>query len=216
MDENAGRIDVGHDAHEVDGLVVRDRFDLKGVDETAMRVTRISDAADDRDRHLLDTHRTIEGIDGADQAGGITRGELEVVAPHAVLVVCVSVEEHVCDLGGLAALEDGFDACRFVLLFVLRSDAARRRVEHDVDLGDEVIELSGNRDSGSFQRLLCSRHCGVHGIGHAAFGERSHCECWCDVGNTDQLHVLLPSDTVCETLSDHSESGHSDFDFAHV
>ncbi len=54
MDEDAGRIDMRHDGHQVDSLVAGSLVHLQGIGQATMIVTRISHAADDRDGNAID------------------------------------------------------------------------------------------------------------------------------------------------------------------
>jgi len=71
MDEQAGGLDVRHDRHEVDCLMVRHGLDLGNVDQAAMRVAGVGNATDDGDDDPLAAHGAVETVDGPDQPGGV-------------------------------------------------------------------------------------------------------------------------------------------------
>ena len=57
-----------HDGHEVERLVVAHRVHLGHVDQAAMGVAGVGDAADDGDDDALHADLTVEAVDGADEA----------------------------------------------------------------------------------------------------------------------------------------------------
>ena len=115
--------------------MVGDLLHLEHVDEAAVGIAWVRHPADDGDGHLLDAHDPVERIHSADEAGGVAGGELEEVLADAVLVVGVSVEEHVGDVVLLPALEDGLDAVLGVEVLHLGAHAAGGGVEGHVDTG---------------------------------------------------------------------------------
>ena len=62
-----------------------------------MIVARLGNAADDGDGDLLDAEGTIQSIHGADQAGGVAAGQLQIVGVNALFEVGIAMEEHVCN-----------------------------------------------------------------------------------------------------------------------
>ena len=174
--EQAGGLDVRHDRHEVEGLVVRHGLDLGHVDEAAVRVAGVGDAAHDGDDDALHADLAVEAVDGADEAGGVAARQLEVVLADALLVVGVAVEEDVDDVVLLAALEDRLDALGLVELLVLAADAAGRGVEHDVDLAEEVVHGAGDGDAELVEGGLLAGLDDVQVVGHARPRSRARVE----------------------------------------
>ena len=159
----------------------------------------------------------MDGVDGADQAGRVARRQLEVVDPEALLVVGGAVEEHVGHLARLAALEHGFHAVFEILHLVLGADPAGRRIEHHVDFAEQVVERSAHRDPGVAERLLGARDRGEQRERHATLSSSARtAQRGCDVGDTDQFHVVLGGHSGGEAIPDDSVSGDSDLDLAHV
>ena len=207
--EQAGGLDVRHDRHQVERLVVRHRLDLGDVDEPAVRVAGVGDAAHDGDDDALHADLAVEAVDGADEAGGVAAGQLEVVLADALLVVGVAVEEDVDDVVLLAALEDGLDAPGLVELLVLAADAAGRGVEHDVDLAEQFVHGAGDRDADRVEGGLLAGLDDVQVVGHARLAQRARRERRRDVDDADQLHVPLQRHAVGETLADDAVADHA-------
>ena len=213
--QQPGGLDVRHDGHEVEGLVIGDRLDLSDVDETAMRVARVRHAAHDGHDDALHADGAVEAVDGADEAGGVARRELQIVLADALLVVGIAVEEDVDDVVLLATLEDRLDAPGLVDLLVLTADAARRRVQHYVDLAEEVVEGAAHGDADLVEGGLLLRRHDEQLVGHpylvqGADGERGR-----HVDDAGELHVPLQSDTVGQPLADDAVAHNCNFRFAH-
>ncbi len=216
VDEQAGGLDVRHDGHEVEGLVVRHGLDLGHVDEAPVRVAGVGDAAHDGDDDALHADLAVEAVDGADEARRVAARELQVVLADALLVVGVAVEEDVDDVVLLAALEDRLDAPGLVELLVLAAHAAGRGVEHDVDLAEEVVEGAGDGDADLVEGgllLLCDDE---ELVRHAGLAEGPRGERRGDVDDAHELHVTLQGDAVGEPLPDDAVADHAYLWLAHV
>ena len=123
VDQQSGGVDVGHDLHQVNALVVGHWLDSQEVYIATVSVSRVGDATDDSDDHLLDAGQTIQCVYGSNETGGIAGGELQVVLADAFLVVGISMEEGVGNFVFLTSLEDGFDAVFRVEVLVLGPDS---------------------------------------------------------------------------------------------
>ena len=64
------------------------------------------------------------------------------------------MEEDVCNLRRLATLEHSLDPGSDILLFVLGANPAWCRVEHDVDLTQQVVKTTGHRNTGFLETLF--------------------------------------------------------------
>ena len=133
------------------------------------------------------------------------------------------MEEHVCNGVLFAALEDGLDAVFFVVVFlVLCADAAGCGVEHDVDALAQLFKAAGNRD------ILCGKRsfvCAVDQIqlvfhavcaDHIVFAQRLQRQGRGKVRNTDQLHILLQCNAVCQSLTNRAVTGHANSNLVHL
>ena len=119
MNKQAGGIDMGHDHHQIDGLVIGCLVDLQRIHESAVIVAGIRNSPDDGDRDSLDAYTAIEAVDRANQARCVTRRQLQEILVNAFFVVGLAVKEDVCDLILLSALKDRFLAVFRIELFVL-------------------------------------------------------------------------------------------------
>ncbi|MPN48930.1 hypothetical protein SDC9_196543 [bioreactor metagenome] len=179
--------------------------DLQRVGQPAVIVARVGHSPDDGDGHLRYARRPIQRVHRADEAGGVAGGQFQEVGTDALFVVGVAVEEHVRDAVLLAALEHGFLIVLLIDFLVLRADAARRAVEHDVDFLHQLLEAARHRDARFLHRVVFRRDV-EHPVRHALFLERPHRQRWRYVRHAHKLHVALARHAVRQPLTYHAVS----------
>ena len=184
-----------------------------------MIIAGVGDAADDGDGDLFDAVGSVEAVHGADEPGGVAGGQLEIVLTHALFVVGVAVEEHVRDGVLFAALEDRLDAVFIVVVFlVLCADAAGGGVEHNIDLLAQLVKAACNGNVLRFERCLVSAIDEIEVVTHAvradhiALAQRLQRQRRGEIGDTDQLHILLHRNAVRQPLPDRAIPGNTYFD----
>ena len=185
-----------------------------------MIVARIGHAADDGDGDLLDADGAVQRVHGADQAGGVAGGELQIVLAQALLIVGIAMEENVRDAVLLAALEDGLHAVLVVVVgLVLGADAAGSGVQHDVNGLAQLLEGAGHRD---VQRVKLALVRAVHQVqvvlhvvraDHVALAQCADGKGGGQIGDADQLHVALQGHAVRQTLTDSAVTGDANTNF---
>ena len=83
-------------------------------------------------------------------------------------------------------------------------------------LSSRLVERPRDRDAGFGEYLHGARHRGVKVIGHPPLDQGFDRQGGSDVGDPDQLHVLLQCDPIGETLTDHAKPGNANLHLAHV
>ena len=169
VDQDAGGGDVGHDGHEVHRLVGGGFFHLQGVGEAPVIVAGVRHPADDGDGGLLHAVGPVQAVHGANEAGGVAGGQLQVLLVNTLFVVCIAMEENVGHGVFLAALEDCFDAGFFIERLVLGTYAAGGGVQHDVHLAKKVLERAGHGNAQFIQSITVGTVHQVEVIRHAFF-----------------------------------------------
>ncbi len=114
MDEKTGGVDMRHHRHQVNRLVVGHFVDLEHIRQTPESVGGIGHTTHDGDGDFFHAHCPVNGIDRADQAGGVARGEFEIILAQTLFVIGIAVEKDIGDLVLLAALEHGLDPGRLI------------------------------------------------------------------------------------------------------
>ena len=195
---------------------------LQRVGQSAVIITRIRDTANDGDGNLLDAERTIQAVNGANQSGGIAAGQLQIILAESLLIVGIAVEEDVRDGILLAALEDRLHAIFVIVVFlVLRADAARCGIQHDINLLAQIREAARHRNILCLECRLIGAVNQIQVILHAvcadhvSLTQRLKGKSRGKIRNSDQLHVSLHCNAVCQTLSDGSVTCNTNFDFRH-
>ena len=221
VDQNAGGIDVGHDGHQVHGLVAGGLLHLQGVGKSAVIIAGIGHAADDGDGDLLDAELAVQAVNGTDEAGGVAAGELQELLAQAQLVVGVAMEEHVCHAVLLAALEDGLHAHLFIDGLVGSAGAAGRGVQHHIHLGAKLLKAALHRNAEGIELGLQLHIHQIELVLHAVYadhvvfrqspdGQRRRMP-----HDTNQLHVLLQCHAVSQSCADGAVARYADFYFCH-
>ena len=123
MHQQAGGVHMRHDGHQIDGLMIGRLVDLQRVDETTVIVAGVRNSPDDCNRDTLDADPAIQTVDRANQAGRVTRRQLQEIFVETLLVVGVTMKEDFSDLILLSSLEDGFLAVLYVQLLILCAHA---------------------------------------------------------------------------------------------
>ena len=196
---------------------------LQGVGQAAVIVAGICHAADDGDGHLLKADFPVQAVHGADEAGGVAGGQLQIVLAHALFVVGIAVEEDVRHGVLLAALENGLDAVLVIVVgLVLGAHAAGGGVQHDVHLLAQLVKGAGHGDvlfrEGGGVSAVHQVQIVLHavGAGHVVFPQGLQGQGGGQIGNADQLHILLHCHAVCQTLADGTVASHAYSDFCHI
>ena len=122
------------------------------------------------------------------------------------------MEEHLRNLVLLAALKDGLLAVLLIELFVLRADAARGGIEHDVHLGENLGHGARDGDARGLERFASPGERGIQLVGHAFVPQRLDGECRRGIDDADQLHVTLQLNAVCKPLTDDAVAGNQNLD----
>ena len=208
MDQDAGSLHMGHDGHEVNGLMGGSLVDLQGVGQSAVVVTGVSHTADDGDGNLVHTVGTVQAVHSPDEAGGVAGSELQVVLAQALFIVGIAMEEHIGDAVLLAALEDGLYTHLLVNDLVLRAHAAGSGVQHNVNLAAQLLKGAGHGDvlgiEGGTVRAVYQIEVILDAVSadHVVFPQSADCQGGGQVSNADKLHILLHGNAVRQTLTD--------------
>ena len=134
---------------------------------------------------------------------------------QALLIVCIAVEEHVCNVVLLAALEDRALAHTCVKFLVFRANTGRSGVQHDITLLNQILERTRDRDAGFLQLVVVFRHSAVKMVGHAGLDQAANRQGRRNIGNTDKLHILLHCNTRRQTQPDDTITCNANFDLTH-
>ena len=180
-----------------------------------MVVAGVRHPADDGDGHLLDAEGPVQAVHRSDEPRGVAGGQLQIVLPQALLVVGVAVEEHVCHIVFLAALEDGLDAQPLIDGLVLGPHAGGRGIQHDVHAAAQVLKGPGHGDVhggkgggiGSLHQIELVLH--AVGADHVIFPQGLQGQRGRQVRNAHQFHIFLKGNAVCQPLSDGAVTGYS-------
>ena len=215
MYQNAGRVNVRHDVHQVERLMAGRVFHLQRVGQAAVVIARVGDAADDGDGDLFHADSAVDHVYRTDEAGGVAAGQLEELLAQALFVVCITMEEYISDVVLFAALEDGLFAHARIEFLVLRADAGRSRVKDDVALLDHVLHRAGDRHTGCLELVLVLGQRVVEMIGHAGFHQTADRQSGGDVRYADQFHILLQRHARCQTETNYAVTCHANFNLAH-
>ena len=221
MNEDTGRFDVRHDSHEVNRLMRRSLVDLQRIGKSAMKIARIRDAADDRDCDFLERNYAVEAVNCTDKARGIAARQLQIILADALFIVRITMEENVRDGILFAALEDRLYADLLIKFLVLCADAARRRVQHNVNLTAQIFKRSLNRDiqrvksgfvrSADQVQIVLDAVCADHVVLTQCADREGRSE----ICNTDQFHIALCGDAVSQTLTDCAVTGNTNSNLCH-
>ena len=182
--------------------------DLQGVGQSAMVITGVGNTADDGDGDLVNAIGTVQAVHGTDQTCGVAGGQLQIVLAQALFIVGIAVEEHIGNAVFLAALEDGLHAHLLIDDLVLCAYAAGSGVQHDVDLAAQLFEGAGHGNVMGVESGLVRAVYQIEvildavGADHVIFPQCPDCQSGSQIGNTDQLHILLHGNAVCQTLTD--------------
>ena len=215
MYQDAGCMNMRHDGHEVHCLMGRSLVDLEGIGQSAVIITRVSHTADNRNRDFFNPVCPVKAVNGTDEACCIAACQFQEILAYALLEVGIAMEEDVRYRVLLAALEDSLDAGLLIENLVLRADAGRCGVKHDIHFSEEILECARYRDSQLVEIFfICAVH-QIEVIGHAFFVQRTDCQCRGHIGNADQFHISLARHTVCQSLSDCSVTSHTNSYFCH-
>ena len=133
------------------------------------------------------------------------------------------MEEYVRNRILLAALEDGLDTVFVVIvLLVLGAHAAGSGVQHHIHALAQLLKAAGHRDVlrregrgiGAVHQIQIVLD--AVGADHIVFPQSLNGQGGCQIGDTDQLHVLLHCHAVCQTLSDGAVTGNTNFNLCHI
>ena len=222
MDEDAGSLDVRHDGHQVHCLVAGRLLHLQSVSQATVIIAGVRHAADDGNGNLFNAELSVQAVDGADQTGGVAAGELQKLLAQTQVVIGIAVEKHVCDAVLLAALENGLNTQTLINGLVGCARSSGRGVQHDVHLFAQLLKAAFDRDAQRIKSGLEIHINEVELILHAVYANHVvFCKCPdCERGrmsdDTNELHVILERNTVCQTRAYGAVARYADLNFFHT
>ncbi len=180
------------------GQLDRVREDV--VNGAAAALGRVAAAPDQRRPELLDAVGVRERLDEPGEPGGVTRDYPDGIRPVGRVVVATGVEGDVDRPGVLTALEQRRDVVLGIQLEVRLADARRAGVDHDVRLGDQLVDQAGELDPFLGEPVGPLLDGGIERV--AVVDGAAGLEVGPGLGHADQRHVRLGRYRVGDTFPD--------------